>query len=193
MFAAPLTDHAELRPIEVWQTEEFAEHLDRAREHIRPWVGPSFLTYTLEAARDTIRRYGELRTADRGGLYGIWLDEDVLVGGVMFVAFDAPAGWCEIGCWLEPDAEGRGLISAACRLLIDWAIFDRGLNRVEWRCRVDNTRSSAVAARLGMTCEGVLRQAWLNDGVFHDKQVWSVLREEWLSASATRSEQVPPS
>lgn len=186
MFAATLTNDAELAPIEVWQTEEFAEHLDRAREHIRPWVGPSFLTYTREAARDTIRRYGELRTADRGGLYGIWLD-DVLVGGAMFTAFDAAAGWCELGCWLEPGAEGRGLVSAACRQLIDWAVIDRGLNRVEWRCRVDNTRSSAVAARLGMTCEGVLRQAWLNDGVFYDKQVWSVLRQEWLSASATRS------
>ncbi len=178
MFAVELSDRAELAPIEVWQSEEFAADLDRAREHIRPWVGPSFLTHTREAARDTVRRYAEARAADRGGLYGIWLDE-VLVGGVMFVAFDAAAGWCELGCWLEPDAEGLGLVTAACRYLIDWALRIRGLNRVEWRCRADNVRSAAVARRLGMTCEGVLRQAWLVDGVFHDKQVWSVLAQEW--------------
>ena len=30
-----------------------------------------------------------------------------------------------------------------------------------------------------MTLEEVLRQAWLNAGVHHDKQVWAVLATEW--------------
>jgi RimJ/RimL family protein N-acetyltransferase len=58
---------------------------------------------------------------------------------------------------------------------------ERGLHRAEWRCRADNARSSAVAERLGMTLEGVLREAWLANGVFHDKQVWSILADEWTA------------
>ncbi len=177
MFAVSIGPEAQLRPLEVWNAEEFAAHQDRARDHIRPWVGPAFVTDTLDGARATLRRYADRTAADGARLYGIWLD-GVLVGGVMFVVFDAASGSCELGCWLEPAAEGRGLVTAAGRLLLDWAFTVRGLHRAEWRCRADNERSAAVAQRLGMTCEGVLRGAWLNGGVHHDKQVWAILRSD---------------
>lgn len=184
MFSIPLIGEAQLRPLEVWHAHELADHLDRAREHIRPWVGPAFVTDTVEGARATLARYAGRAATDGARLYGIWLDER-LVGGVMFVEFDAAAGVCELGCWLEPAAEGRGLVTPAARLLLDWAFGVRGLHRAEWRCRVDNSRSAAVAERLGMSCEGVLRQAWLNGDVHHDKQVWAVLASQWEAGAAT--------
>lgn len=181
MFSLPLRDNAQLRPLEIWHAEPFAAHMDRAREHIRPWVGPAFVTDDVDGARATLRSYAERQAADGARLYGIWLD-DVLVGGVMFTGFDAAAGWCEIGCWLEPAAEGHGLITLASRALVDWAFTVRGLHRAEWHCRADNERSSAVAERLGMALEGVRREAWLYGGVRYDKQVWAVLATEWRRA-----------
>ena len=193
MFEAPLADvrgTAALRPLEPHQAEEFAVHMDRAREHIRPWVGPSFVTDDVDGARATLQRYADATAHDGNRIFGIWLDDLVvepvetttptptLVGGVMFVEFSAAAGTCEIGCWLEPAAEGRGLITAACRMLLTYAFEERNLHRAEWRCRADNARSSAVAARLGMTLEGVLREAWKVGDTFYDKQVWSVLTGE---------------
>ncbi|WP_378144316.1 GNAT family N-acetyltransferase [Cnuibacter sp. UC19_7] len=180
MFRLDLGPTAQLRPLEIWHAEEFAAHLDRAREHIRPWVGPSFVTETVEGAAATLSRYATSAAADGGRLYGIWVD-GVLRGGVMFVSFSAAAGVCEIGCWLEPAAEGKGLITPAVAALLDWALLERGLNRAEWRCRADNVRSAAVAQRVGMRFEGTLRGAWLNGGVFHDKQSWAILREEHLA------------
>ncbi|MFI8519928.1 GNAT family N-acetyltransferase [Streptomyces sp. NPDC085481] len=178
MFSLALRDDAVLRPLEVWHAEEFAAHLDRAREHIRPWVGPAFVTTDVEGARGTLRRYAERRAADAGGLYGIWL-EGALVGGVMFTDFSAAAESCEVGCWLEPAAEGRGLVTPACEALLDWALVERGAHRAEWHCRADNARSSAVAERLGMTLEGTRREAWSFGGTRHDKQIWAVLAPEW--------------
>lgn len=178
MFSLPLRDDALLEPLEPWHAEEFAAHLDRAREHIRPWVGPSFVTDDLDGARATLRRYAERQAADGARLYGIRLD-GTLVGGVMFTDFRADAGSCEVGCWLEPAAEGRGLVTPACRALLDWAFTRRGLYRAEWHCRADNKRSSAVAERLGMTLEGVRRRAWPYGGARHDKQIWAVLAPEW--------------
>jgi ribosomal-protein-serine acetyltransferase len=43
MFVLPLTDDAELRPLEPWRAEEFLGHLDHARDHIAPWVSPAFV------------------------------------------------------------------------------------------------------------------------------------------------------
>lgn len=180
MFALSLTPTAELRQLEPWNAEEFASHMSRAREHIRPWVGPSFVTEGVDAARATLTRYAEKTAQDGARIYGIWLD-GTLVGGVMFVEFSSVAGTCEIGCWLEPSAEGRGLITAACTALLDWAFGERDIHRAEWRCRADNERSAAVAKRLGMTFEGVAREAWKVGEVFHDKQVWSILSSERAS------------
>lgn len=183
MFATDLAPHTQLRALEVWQAAEFAEHLDRAREHIKPWVGPAFVTTTVDEARATLQRYASDAATDGARLYGIWLAGE-LAGGVMFTHFNATSGVCELGCWLEPHAEGRGLVTRACRLLLAWAFDVRGLHRAEWRCRVGNTRSSQVAQRLNMRLEGVLRQSWPVAGVYHDKQVWAILAPEWRASTA---------
>ena len=81
----------------------------------------------------------------------------------------------EIGVWLDPEAQGRGLVTRACRGLIDWAIDVRGMARVEWRCVPHNARSVAAAKRLGMRRDGVLREAFPMAGVRYDVEVWSVL------------------
>lgn len=180
MFSLTLTPTADLRPLEVAHAEEFAAHMDRAREHIRPWVGPSFVTDTVEGARATLARYAEQTARDGARIFGIW-DRGELIGGVMFVEFSAAAGTGELGCWLQPDAEGRGVVTAACRALIEWAFVSRGIHRVEWRCRADNERSAKVARRLGMTFEGTLREAWKVGDTFYDKQVWSLLSTDSTS------------
>lgn len=173
-----LSTGATLEPLEPWQAPEFAEHLDRAREHIRPWVGPSFVSTDLEGARRTLDRYAEGTAKDGIRIYGIRVD-GTLIGGVMFVEFNTAFGVCEIGCWSEPAGEGHGHIGAAVRELLHYAFEVRGLHRAEWRCRSDNERSIALALRVGMTFEGTLREAWPVAGVFHDKNVYSILDREF--------------
>ena len=97
----------------------------------------------------------------------------------MFVSFDAVGGVCEIGVWTERRGEGHGLVSAAVRHLIDYALVERGLHRVEWWCSPANARSRAVAQRMGMHLDGVLREYFPHNGIRHDKEVWSVLAPEW--------------
>ena len=178
MFAISLGDGAELRPLEPWQAEEFLAHMDRGRAFIGRHIGLPDATTDLDSARRWLQSYADKAAADAGRLYGIWLEE-VLVGGCMFVSFDADSGVAEIGCWLEPSATGRGLITTACRLLIDWAFRTRGLHRVEWHCRTDNTASSNVARRLGLKLEATLRENYPWKGVRHDTEIWAVLAPDW--------------
>lgn len=181
MFTKPLGDHAQLRPLEPWQAPEFLAHIDRARPLVDPWIPWASLTTDLASARATLQRYADLSSSDSGRMYGIRLD-GVLVGGVMFTRFDTSSGVCEIGCWLEEAGQGRGLVTRACRALIDWAFTERGMSRVEWWAASGNTRSIASARRLGMTRDGVLRQRYPYRGLRHDSEVWSVLAQEWPPA-----------
>src|SRR6185436_20082383 len=131
MFLHQLGEGAGLGPLEPWHAEEFAATVDRAREHLKPWIPFSHRVVDTDTARDFLQGFAEAHAADTRHNFGIWLDGR-LVGGAMFVSFDAKLGLSELGVWLSPEAEGRGLITQASRCLIDWAIRERGMARVEW-------------------------------------------------------------
>ena len=182
MYAISLGDDgAELRPLEPWHAEEFLAHLERGREFIGRFIPFGSAVTDPVSARETLQRYADLRAADKASYHGIWLDGR-LVGGVLTLNFDAAAWVCEVGCWLEPAATGRGLVTRAMRPLIDWAVEERGIHRVEWVAAAGNTASLNVARRLGMTRDGVRRQAHLYGGVRHDLELWSILAPEWREA-----------
>ncbi|MET9321659.1 GNAT family protein [Streptomyces sp. NPDC003038] len=181
MFSIDLADDAQLFPLEIWHAEEFLAHMDRGREYIGEHIVLADVAADLDSARAFLANYAQRTAADGGRLYGIRTG-GTLVGGVLFRTFDATTGTCEVGCWLEPAAVGRGLVTKACRILVDWAFGERGMHRVEWRASTANTKSLAVAERLGMTREGVLRQNYLHRGTRRDTEIWSVLAPEWAAA-----------
>ncbi|MET7906229.1 GNAT family protein [Streptomyces sp. NPDC005336] len=179
MYAISLGDDgAELRPLEPWRAEEFLTHMDRGREFIGQHVALPDVVTDLESSRSFLQAYAEKAAADAGRIYGIWTDGK-LVGGVLFRTMDVEHGNAEAGCWLEPSAVGNGLVTRAARVIIDWAIEERGIHRVEWLVAAANEASIAVARRLGMTKDGVLRESYPYRGKRHDMEVWSVLAPEW--------------
>jgi RimJ/RimL family protein N-acetyltransferase len=182
MFAISLGDDgAELRPLEPWQAEEFLGNIDRGREYIGRFVALADVVTDLESSRAFLRSYAEKAAADAGRIYGIWTDGK-LVGGVLFRTMDLAHGTAEAGCWLEPSAVGKGLVTRAVRVIIDWAIEQRGIHRIEWQVAAANAASIAVARRLGMTRDGVLREYVLYRGERQDIEIWSVLAPEWRAA-----------
>ena len=184
MYAISLGDDgAELRPLEPWNAEEFLAHLARGRTFINEFVPFASKAVDVTGSREVLQRYADMRAADTGSLHGLWLD-GTLVGGVLFLNFDAEQANCEVGCWLEPAGTGRGLVTRAMRVLIDFAVEQRGMHRLEWVASAGNTSSLNVARRLGFTRDGVHREAYPYRGVRHDLEVWSVLAQEWRAARA---------
>ncbi|WP_017240087.1 GNAT family N-acetyltransferase [Streptomyces sp. SS] len=179
MYAISLGDDgAEMRPLEPWQADEFLAHMDRGREFIGARNGLPDVVTDLESSRAFLRLYAEKAAADTGRIHGIWSD-GTLVGAVILRRLDTAAGYAEAGCWLEPAGVGKGLVTRAAHALIDWAITVRGVHRVEWIVSSDNLPSIAVARRLGMTLDGVLRESYSYRGARHDQQIWSTLAPTW--------------
>ncbi|MGR8010109.1 GNAT family N-acetyltransferase [Streptomyces hypolithicus] len=179
MYAISLGDDgAELRPLEPWQAEEFLAHVDRGREFIGQHNALPDIVTDLGSSGAFLQAYAEKAASDAGRLYGIRADGR-LVGAVLFRKMDVEQGAAEAGCWLEPVAVGRGLVTRAARVIIDWAVEERGIHRVEWWVSSANEPSIAVARRLGMTKDGVLRESYLYRGKRHDEEIWSVLAPDW--------------
>lgn len=183
MLAHPLGDGAELRPLEPWQAPAFAAYVEAHRAHLAPWLPWGASIGDEAGARAFLQRYADGTAADGRRIYGLHQAGE-LVGGALFRVFDPVASVAEVGVWLSPAHEGRGLVTRAVTAMIDWAVRDRGIHRIEWHCVPENSRSRAVAVRLGMAHEGTLRQDFVHAGRRWDTEVWSVLAPEWVTRSA---------
>ncbi|WBB60387.1 GNAT family protein [Streptomyces sp. WMMC500] len=181
MLSTPLGEGAELTTLEPWQAAELAAFTDRNRAHLEPWLPWAHLVTDEASARRLLQAYADKQARDSGRLFAVRLDGE-LVGGMIYRLFDTAEGFCELGAWLAPEAQGRGLVTEASRRMIDWAVGVRGLSRVEWLVDPANKASIAVARRLGMSHEGTLRSRFEMAGTRRDLEVWSLLRHEWAGA-----------
>ena len=91
---------------------------------------------------------------------------------------DSESRKANVGYWLGAECQNRGLMTKACRVLLDYAFQELNLNRVEIPCTVQNTKSRAIPERLGFVQEGVIRQAeWLYDH-YNDHVIYAMLAED---------------
>ena len=84
-----------------------------------------------------------------------------------------------IGYWVAARHEGKGVVTATVRALVDQAFGEWGLDRVTIEAAVENRRSRAIPERLGFTQEGVLRDSQLVGGRYHDGALYALLAPEW--------------
>jgi ribosomal-protein-serine acetyltransferase len=109
---------------------------------------------------------------------GIWLG-DSLAGGCD-LTLEAISDTGELGFWLDEGAVGRGLVTRGCQALMRAGFDEAGLHRIQLRAGVENLRSRAVAKRLKMREEGVLRGAGkVGGGLYVDLVMYGLLVDEW--------------
>jgi len=86
----------------------------------------------------------------------------------------------EIGYRLfEPKLAGRGYVTEACRMLVDYLFKVHQFHRLELLTAPENVASIRVAQKCGFSPEGTLRQSFFINGRYQDVQVFSLLRPEW--------------
>jgi RimJ/RimL family protein N-acetyltransferase len=84
----------------------------------------------------------------------------------------------QIGYWLDPAARGRGVATAAVRVLCGWGFERLELALIEWRAEVGNAASRRVAEKAGFRIEATLRQRLVHRGVRVDAWIGSMLSSE---------------
>ena len=178
MFSHKLTQDTQLRLLEERHAEELTNLIDRNREHLRAWLPWVDTTRTVEDLKNFIRGALKQFAQNKGLVAGIWY-EGRLAGVIGFDAIDWENRTTEVGYWLGEEHQGKGLVTAACRALVDHAFGELGLNRVVISCATENKKSCAIPERLGFRREGAQRQAeWLYDH-FVDHVLYAIVASEW--------------
>jgi ribosomal-protein-serine acetyltransferase len=148
------------------------------RDHLTPFMQWMVDDYSIDHAREFIAQSIRSATKMESLGFGIFRKEK-FIGTIGFVYFDWKVRSTEIGYWIAANEEGKGIITRAGEILIDHAIREWGINRIEIRCSTLNTRSDAVPERLGFSREGLLRQSQFRNGTLHDFYIYGLLAAEW--------------
>lgn len=158
-----------VRPYREEDAAALQEAIAESREHLRPFL--PFYNQQLEESRDWVNRQRAAWILREDLNSAIFDATGRFVGGAGL----HPKKWeirsFEIGYWLRASAEGKGYMTAAVRLLTDFAMNELHAQSLMIRCAEENVRSAAVAKRLGYKYEGILR----NDRCLPDGRITNTL------------------
>lgn len=86
----------------------------------------------------------------------------------------------EIGYRLfDTTLAGKGYVTEACRLLVDYLFNVHSYHRLELLTAPENAASVRIAQKCGFQAEGTLRQSFFINGRYQDVTVFGLLRPEW--------------
>ncbi|HEY0428622.1 MAG TPA: GNAT family protein [Pyrinomonadaceae bacterium] len=147
-------------------------------EQLQRWVPWATADYSVETAREYINR--TLKEFAENGTFGMNVVFDgKFVGALGFHQLDMTNKSAHVGYWLAKEAQGRGLMTRCCRILIDYLFDEMNLNRIQINCNVENVKSRAIPERLGFKLEGIHRQVEFFDNRFGDWAIYAMLKEDW--------------
>lgn len=174
----PIGDEAFVRPLGATDSGAVLTLIEENRAHLDKWLRWSARVRSPDDVTAMIARFEAKQASGDGFHWGIW-QQHALAGGVICHYINRADLNAELGYWLSEDHTGKGLATRATACAVEHLFREQKLHRVEMICGVANTRSLAVAERLGFTNEGVRRESyWITDR-FADHVVYGLLDREW--------------
>jgi [ribosomal protein S5]-alanine N-acetyltransferase len=132
-------------------------HARRRRWEEDGWLGDDSAQLAVVLADGTLAGIVSWRTIKAGG----------------------PEGGClEIGALLFPEHRGRGLGTAAQRLLVEYLFATTLANRLQAVTDVENIAEQLSLERAGFRREGIMRGLAFDRGRWHDGVLYARLRDD---------------
>jgi [ribosomal protein S5]-alanine N-acetyltransferase len=149
--------------------EEFVDAVRASRSLHHPWIdmpdtAGRFAAFTARMGADDQVLY-LLRHASCGGLAGF-----VHVGNIVRGAFQS----AYVGYGAFAGHEGRGLMTAGLQEVVGRAFGELRLHRLEANIQPANSRSLALARRVGFEKEGFSPRYLMVDGDWRDHERWAL-------------------
>ncbi len=152
--------------------------VEKNRTYLRQWMPWLDITATEDRLRPFVQ--GCIDGYDSGISFRWALLVNGAISGVIALEdISEMHRRAKIGYWQAEEHQGRGQITDAARAVLRFGFEERGLNLIEIRAAVENRKSRAVAERIGMKFDGILRQRdWLYDH-YVDLASYTLLEAEW--------------
>jgi ribosomal-protein-alanine N-acetyltransferase len=167
---------ATLRELRVSDADSLVQML--STEEVSRFISPP--PTTVAGFERFIRWAQQERTAGRYICFGIVPEGcDDAVGIIQVRQLGLSMEIVEWGFAIGSPFWGTGLFQSAARTVLQFVFGVLGTVRVEARSSILNGRGNGALQKIGASREGVLRQSFLRNGVYHDQVLWSIVSDDW--------------
>ena len=185
MFQLPVDDDLVLVLAEERHAQAMTDLIVRNQRRLARWEPWAEQPATLDNTRAYIRAALEDFVRGRQISTILAVERGRQFIGRVGVRINPYAGSADLGYWIDADYEGRGIMNRAARALVSAVIDELGLSKIELRTSVENTRSRALAERLGFTFEGVLPAGLRFASRSDDVALYGVTAARWNAPAGT--------
>jgi RimJ/RimL family protein N-acetyltransferase len=141
----------------------------------------AYLPYGPFDTFDAYKAWMQDQCCQQDPLFYVITNREQALGLASYLRIDTKNGVIEIGhLAFSPALQRTTAATEALYLMIAHA-FNLGYRRVEWKCNALNDASRIAALRLGMSFEGIFRQAAVVKGHNRDTAWYSIIDKEWSS------------
>ena len=118
-------------------------------------------------------------------------DDARLVGHCFLHITNGRTQDASLGYFFHPSAWGQGFATETAHGLIHVGFGLLGMHRIGAGCSATNQASARVLAKVGMQCEGRVREDRLTDaGERDDTVLYGILRREWARSASSSGESI---
>lgn len=135
---------------------------------------------SLEDAKVQMAYYEEQYRTENGCYWVMELtDAKVPVGIIGITNITTVHRRAELGYWVLPEWQGKGLVVEAAKKIIAFCFNVLQLNRIEADAETGNTRSIRLLEKLKFSKEGVFQEYEINKGQFIDLARYALIKKNW--------------
>ncbi len=168
-------DELMLRPLVGRDAGELFMLVDAHRAALARWL--PWVPFTQAVADSTFYIMSLTGFWKTGLAFGLFVEGE-LAGTVGFQQGDERNKKVELGYWLAPTWQRRGIASRAVRLLLAAAFKHSTVHRIAAKVQPDNLASIALLERVGFSFEGLERQGVKFPQGYRDHRIYSLLSSE---------------
>jgi ribosomal-protein-serine acetyltransferase len=141
-----------------------------------PWVDEADLKFLKQFVTNSKRQYKEKTDHPFVILYN-----NAIVGRIGIYRIDEKSKTGSIGYWLDENFQGKGIITKACKAILNYAFNDLQMKRIEIKCGTENYKSQRIPELLNFKKEETIKQGEIIDNKFIDLCFYSMAKEDWDS------------
>jgi ribosomal-protein-serine acetyltransferase len=176
-----------IRQLEETDLENYFLLIDKNRQRLEDFfAGTVAITKTME---ETQKHLSDVINKAKDKQYFPFIVEDTdsgkIISSIQVKNFDWNVPKAEIGYYVDQDYEGKGIVSKATSLIVDFCFEELALSKLFIRTHEANAGSRKVAEKNGFLLEGTIRRDYrTTSGELVDLMYYGLLKEEHLSNKA---------
>ncbi|AIQ50173.1 GNAT family N-acetyltransferase [Paenibacillus sp. FSL R7-0331] len=135
--------------------------------------------YTLESQKLLLSQRLSDAEQDKAYMFGIFLADGQLIGQITLSNLvRGVAQYADLGYFIDYAIQGRGHMTAAVGMVLDYAFRALALHRVQASILLHNDASRRVLEKSGFQAEGTARRYLKINGEWQDHRTYSILADD---------------